>query len=60
MGHYIDHPVLYSDTVYSPDWERLQEQATCRSKFWRKYAKRKMRRVVKELLRGVNPRIEHP
>lgn len=56
MDH-IDHPILYNDNTNNGDWQDLKEQSRCRSKFWRKHAKRKMRRVVKELLRGVKPRI---
>jgi hypothetical protein len=55
---FIDHPILYSDDVYEEEWKELVEQSSCRSGFWRRYARRKMRRVVKELLKGVRPRIE--
>jgi len=54
---FIDHPILYSDAVFEKEWEELIEQSNSRDGFWRKYARRKMRRVVKELLRGVKPRI---
>ena len=55
---FIDHPILYSDDVFNLEWKELIEQSSCQSSFWRKYARRKMRRVAKELLRGVRPRIE--
>lgn len=55
---FIDHPILYSDDIFSEEWKDLVEQSNCKDGFWRKYARRKMRRVVKELLRGVRPRIQ--
>lgn len=55
---FIDQDVLYSDNCGSKEWRELNELANCPSAFWRKYAKRKMRRVIKELLRGVRPRIQ--
>jgi len=55
---FIDHDVLYSDDTGSKDWRRLNELANCPSTYWRKYARRKMRRIVRELLRGVRPRIQ--
>ena len=55
---FIDDQILYSDDSNQDDWRDLVEQSQCRSPFWRRYAKRKMRRVVKELLKGVRPRIQ--
>jgi len=56
--YYIDHTVLYSDKGFSAEWRRLVECANSSdNSFWRRYARRKMRRTVKELLRGVRPRI---
>ena len=57
MVNYIDNPILFSDDNNQDDWQELIEQSQCRSAYWRKYAKRKMRRVVKELLKGVRPRL---
>lgn len=54
---YISHPVLYSDNFIDNEWSLLLEKMESRSKFWRKYAKRKMRRIVRELLNGTRPRI---
>ena len=54
---FIDHPILYSDEVYNQQWMELVRLSNGRDGFWRKYGRRKMRRVVKELLRGVRPRI---
>ena len=55
---YIDHSILYSDNGFSTEWRRLVERANNEDdSFWRTYARRKMRRTVKELLRGVRPRI---
>jgi len=54
---YIDHPILYSDNYYSQEWEELVNQADGDSSFWRRYARRKMRRISKELLKGIRPRI---
>lgn len=55
---YIDHHVLYSDYGFSAEWERLVERAASPNNgFWRRYARRKMRRTVKELLKGIRPRI---
>lgn len=54
--NYIDHPVLYSDDFANDEWEKLIERSSGNG-FWRRYARRKMRRVIKELLRDVNPRI---
>jgi len=55
--NYIDHPILYSDNFSNPEWELLVEQSNSNDGFWRRYARRKMRRVVKELLKGTKPRI---
>lgn len=55
---YIDHPILYSDNCYSEEWQDLISQSECNSSFWRRYARRKMRRISKELLKGVRPRID--
>ncbi len=55
---YIDDPILYDDDSNQDDWQELLSQSRCNSRFWRRYAKRKMRRVVRELLRGVKPRIQ--
>lgn len=55
---YIDHGILYSDSGFGAEWDRLVERANhSKDGFWRRYARRKMRRTVKELLRGVRPRI---
>lgn len=54
---FIDHPILYSDNVFSSEWEELIKQSNSKKTFWRRYARRKMRRVAKELLKGVRPRI---
>jgi len=55
---YIDHDILYTDKGFSMEWRRLVEQADyCQDGFWRRFARRKMRRTVKELLRGIRPRI---
>jgi len=59
MTHYIDHPVLYSDSYFHPEWEKLVEQSEGRSNYQRRFARRKMRRVINELLRGIRPRIFH-
>lgn len=56
MNH-IDHPVLYSDDFANEEWRELVERADGNNGFWRRYARRKMRRIVKELLNGVRPRI---
>lgn len=56
MNH-IDHPVLYSDDFINDEWKGLIDKSDGRSGFWRKYARRKMRRVVRELLSDVRPRI---
>jgi hypothetical protein len=54
----IDHPLLYSDEAGFEDWKRLVEEANDPTdSFWRKYARRKMRRVEKQLLRGIRPNI---
>jgi len=56
--NFIDHTVLYSDDGFSAEWRILVERANVsHNSFWRRYARRKMRRVAKELLRGVRPRI---
>ena len=55
--NYIDHPVLYSDDFIDNKWERAVEYATSHDVYWRKYAKKKMRRIIKELLNGIRPRI---
>lgn len=56
--NFIDHDVLYSDDGFSVEWRRLVERANVsHDSFWRRYARRKMRRTVKELLRGVRPRV---
>lgn len=55
---YIDHPVLYSDYGFSAEWRALVERAEAsKNSFWRRYARRKMRRTVRELLRGIRPRV---
>jgi hypothetical protein len=55
---YIEHDVLYSDFGFSTEWSRLVEQAnSSKNGFWRTYARRKMRRTIKELLRGIRPRV---
>lgn len=54
---FIDHPLLYSDEPFSTEWEELVKQSNSKRPFWRRYARRKMRRVAKELLRGIRPRI---
>lgn len=56
MNH-IDHPVLYSDDFSNNEWEELIKKSDGNSGFWRRYARRKMRRIAKELLSGVRPRI---
>jgi len=56
--NFIDHPVLYTDDFTDNKWLMLVERANGQGGFWRKYARRKMRRVVKELLNNVRPRIE--
>jgi len=55
--NYIDHPVLYSDDFINDEWKELIEKSNGHDGFWRKYARRKMRRVVKELLNDIRPRI---
>jgi len=55
---FIDDPILYSDDSNQDDWQELLAQSNSRSHFWRRYARRKMRRVTKELLRGIRPRIK--
>jgi hypothetical protein len=55
---FIDDPILYSDDSNQDDWQDLIVQLDSRSQFWRRYAKRKMRRIAKELLRGIRPRIK--
>ena len=55
--NYIDHPVLYSDDFANDEWEQIIERSNSHDGFWRRYARRKMRRITKELLRGVRPRI---
>ena len=56
--NFLDHDILYSDEGGSEEWRRLVDRATNdTSSFWRKYARRKMRRSVKQLLAGVRPRI---
>ena len=55
--NYIDHPVLYSDDFANDEWEELVGRSNSRDGFWRRYARRKMRRISKELLAGVRPRI---
>jgi hypothetical protein len=55
---YIDHDILYSDNGFSAEWRRLVERANNeQDSFWRHYARRKLRRSVKELLRGIRPRV---
>jgi len=54
---FIDHPILYSDDVANEEWRRLVNQSNGPSCFRRKTARRKMRRVIRELLKGVRPRI---
>ena len=55
---YIDHGILYSDEGFSAEWSRLVERANQeQDSYWRQYARRKMRRTVKELLKGVRPRV---
>lgn len=53
----IDHPILYSDNIGSAEWNRLVTKANGRDGFWRRYARRKMRRVVKQLLEDIKPNI---
>jgi hypothetical protein len=55
--YYIDHPILYSDDFYSQEWQELVDQSQCNSSYWRRYARRKMRRISKELMKGVRPRM---
>jgi len=47
--NYIDHPILYTD-----NWK---EKKKSYSPFWRRHKKRKVRRIVKELLNNTRPRI---
>ena len=55
---YIDHDVLYSDFGFSAEWSILVERANANHNgFWRTYARRKLRRTVRELLKGVRPRV---
>ena len=55
--NFIDHAILYSDDGFNAEWRRLVGRANAEhDSFWRRYARRKMRRTVKELLRGVRPR----
>lgn len=54
---FIDDPILYSDEVASEEWKRLVEESNGPKSFRRRYARRKMRRVINELLRGIRPRI---
>jgi hypothetical protein len=55
---YIDDSILYTDDSNQDDWQELLSQSRCKSRYWRRYAKKKMRRVAKELLRGIKPRIQ--
>lgn len=52
----IDHDILYSDDVGIPTWQRLVKQSNSREHSKRRYARKKMRKVVKDLLHGVRPR----
>ena len=54
----IDHELLYSDKAGYEDWKQIVDMANeGEESFWRKYARRKMRRVAKQLLAGVRPNI---
>ena len=56
--NFIDHPVLYSYNGCDEDWRRLViDSELSNNSFWRRYARRKMRRSVKQLLVGTRPRI---
>lgn len=55
--HFIDHPILYSDDVASEEWQKLVSQANGPNNYRRKFARRKMRRAIRELLKGIRPRI---
>ena len=55
---YIDNQVLYSDNSNDDEWQELIRQSRSKSSYWRRYARRKMRRVEKELLRGIRPRLK--
>lgn len=53
----IDSDLLYSDDAGYDDWKRIVSKSKIRDGFWRKYARRKMRRVAKQLLDGIRPNI---
>jgi len=55
---FIDDSILYTDNSNQDDWQDLVGQSQCKSAYWRRYARKKMRRVAKELLRGIKPRIK--
>ena len=55
--NYIDHPLLYSDDFINHKWDKISKMSNSHDVYWRKYARRKMRRITKELLVGVRPRI---
>jgi len=54
---FIDHPILYSDNVANEEWQRLVNQSNGPSNYRRRFARRKMRRTIRQLLKGVRPRI---
>lgn len=56
---FIDHPILYSDDYATEEWQEILEQSKGKQGFWRRYARRKMRRVARELLKGIRPRINY-
>lgn len=53
----IDHCLLYDDMAGFEDWKALVSKSNGRSGFWRRYARRKMRRVAKQLLNGIRPNV---
>lgn len=54
---YIDSPLLYG--YETPEWRALCKQADSGSGFWAAYAKRKIRRTIKQLLNGIRPRVTY-
>ncbi len=54
----IDHELLYSDKAGYKDWKRIMDAAKeDEHSYWRTYARKKLRRIAKQLLAGVRPNV---
>lgn len=54
----IDHCLLYTDKAGFADWQNIVKKSNGRNGFWRKYARKKMRRVANQLLNGIRPNLK--